>query len=124
MWLRASLLAEARGQTRLELAALFGACDKLDDAVDLRSGLPTQKAPRFLHILFRDLSCVVPSFTGFTDQWKQDFLRVPLERIQQLRTCFASDTNPAVAPAVVAVLLLNRSPQTKQTILHQRSCSS
>ena len=60
MWLRASLLAEACGHTRLELAALVGACDKLANAVDLRSGLPTQKAPRFLHSLFSDLSCVVP----------------------------------------------------------------
>ena len=104
MWLRASLLAEMRGQTRLELAALFGACDKLTDAVDLRSGLPTQKAPRFLHIIFKDLSRVLPSFTGFKAHWKQDFLRVPVDRIQQLRTCTASESSSAsvVAPAVAA----------------------
>ena len=54
MWLRASLLAEMRGQTRLELAALFGACDKLADAVDLRSGF-RRKRPH--------VSCILSSRT-------------------------------------------------------------
>ena len=104
MWLRASLLAEMRGQTRLELAALFGACDKLADAVDLRSGFRRKRPHVSCIFIFKDLSRVLPSFTGFKAHWKQDFLRVPVDRIQQLRTCTASESNSAsvVAPDVAA----------------------
>ena len=100
MWLRASLPL-AVGKRDLSLLH----CLVLASSLPMRSTCVRAFRPHvFLHIIFKDLSRVLPSFTGFKTHWKQDFLRVPVDRIQQLRTCIASESNSAsvVAPAVAA----------------------
>lgn len=74
LWLRASLLAEARGQQRLELATLFGDSPALGACVTADSGVPTTLGPRFLHLLHHDLLALGAGFTGFCGSWKQAFL--------------------------------------------------
>ena len=82
LWL---LIAEQQGQTRLELAALFGVCQEVRAAVDPVSGRPTQFAPRFLHLLHSDLVLLQPEFV-FSADWKADFLNVAVHQIKMLRS--------------------------------------
>ena len=64
-WLRASLAAEAAGEVRLDLAALFGKMEcQNDPPVDVHGQL-TAMAPSFLRLLAADLRSVVPGWTGF-----------------------------------------------------------
>ena len=96
LWLRSALLAEQQGQTRLELAALFGVCEELKAAVDPVSGCPTQFAPRFLHLIHSDLVILLPGFVFFAD-WKARFLAVGVQQIKLLRTCTLDLPTPSPA---------------------------
>jgi hypothetical protein len=86
LWLRSALLAESHGQTRLELATLFGDSPDLGPSVNGESGAPTTTAPRFLHILHRDLASFWADFPGFRGNWKILFLNLPCSSICALRT--------------------------------------
>ncbi|CAE7779007.1 unnamed protein product [Symbiodinium sp. CCMP2592] len=122
LWLRKALLYELDGQTRLELAALFGVSNKLHNTLMPGTGAPSQHAPRFLHLLFRDLQSVLVGFSGFSGNWKTCFLQVSVAALRRLRTVSSpqaandaadvvvpqveanasTDDEAAVAPAVVA----------------------
>ena len=82
MWLRGALLAERSGQVRLELAALFGTSLQLQPPLRLDTSAPSAHAPRFLHILFRDIQYVLPEFRGFSEGWRDRFLQVPVATIR------------------------------------------
>ena len=102
LWLRKALLREQEGQTRLELAALFGVSNKLHDTLTPGTGAPSQHAPRFLHLLFRDLQSVLVGFSGFSGNWQTSFLQVSADALRRLRTVCSPQA--ASAAADVAVL--------------------
>eukprot|EP00438_Fugacium_kawagutii_P013403 Skav216509 [mRNA] locus=scaffold1123:676329:681818:- [translate_table: standard] len=83
LWLRGALFAEKYGQVRLELATLFGSSSELGNCVE--GGVPTVFAPKFLHILHRDLTLLAPAFAGFLGNWKDDFLQIPARTLHRLR---------------------------------------
>ena len=85
LWLRSSLLAEQAGDTRLELASLFGRLEwQLTSPVDAEGGL-TSVAPTFLHVLDRDIRQVMAQWDGFRPGWKHAFLAVGVSTIRSLR---------------------------------------
>ena len=98
LWLRRALLAEQQGQTRLELATLFGTSSTLRSCVALDSGEPTSYAPRFLHLLHSDLKHVWASYPGFRDNWKSGFLAIPYALLQGLRTTHSCDDDGRAPP--------------------------
>lgn len=98
LWLRGALSAEQAGQTRLDLAALFGSCNELMDSLNEDTGSVSSHAPRFLHLLHGDLDALIPGFDGFRGSWKTDFLLTSLSCIRNLRV-FHEPHPPPAGPA-------------------------
>ena len=95
LWLRGALSAEQAGQTRLDLAALFGSCNELMDSLNEDTGSVSSHAPRFLHLLHGDLDALIPGFDGFRGSWKTDFLLTSLSCIRNLRVFHEPPPPPA-----------------------------
>ena len=81
-WLRASLAAEAGGEVRLDLAALFGKMECQADPPVNAHGQLTAAAPSFLRLLAADLRAVVPDWNGFVLGWKDVFLAFPKSKLR------------------------------------------
>ena len=101
LWLRGALSAEQAGQTRLDLAALFGSCNELMDSLNEDTGSVSSHAPRFLHLLHGDLDALIPGFDGFRGSWKTDFLLTSLSCIRNLRV-FHEPPPPLAGPGHAA----------------------